>query len=85
MSFVYSQGIKAAFYLVFHLFIFFPVCWDVRVWPSCLTLWYIAVCGMFLFDFMLYSLHLRQSAAAPFSTVVFCGLSFLLFVVSLPG
>ena len=32
-----------------------------------LDLRYIAVCGMF-FDFMLYSLHLRQSAAA-FSTV----------------
>ena len=46
---------------------------------------YIAVCGMFCFDFMLYSLHLRQSAAAPFSTVAFCVFLVLLFVGFLPG
>ena len=43
---------------------------------------FIAVCRTFEFDSMLYSLHLRQSAASPFSTVAvgcFCCCFLLVF------
>ena len=46
---------------------------------------FIAVCGIFGFDFMLYSLHLRQSAASLFSTVAVGCFLLLLFVGFLPG